>query len=170
MIFMDVRMPPGMDGIRASAKIWENHPDIEIVICTAHSDYTWGEMVKEIGASDKLQFLRKPFDMVTVQQMALACLKRMEAREQEERQRLQQQMELADHEKIGDQFRTRCQDMNAHLAAAIDALAKLEQCIHNPDNKKLVAQDGDGAAPMAELTGRVLSELEFVRKQLTELI
>lgn len=84
MIFMDVRMPPGMDGIQASAQIWERHPDVELVICTAHSDYSWGEMVKEIGASDKLQFLRKPFDMVTVQQMALACVKKHEARLEEE--------------------------------------------------------------------------------------
>lgn len=84
MIFMDVRMPPGMDGIQASARIWEKHPSVELVICTAHSDYSWGEMVKEIGASDKLQFLRKPFDMVTVQQMALACVKKHEAIQQEQ--------------------------------------------------------------------------------------
>ncbi len=84
LIFMDVRMPPGMDGIQASARIWERHPEVELVICTAHSDYSWGEMVKEIGASDKLQFLRKPFDMVTVQQMALACVKKYEARLEEE--------------------------------------------------------------------------------------
>lgn len=81
LIFMDVRMPPGMDGIQAAGKIWENHPDPELVICTAHSDYTWGEIIKEVGASGKLQFLRKPFDMVTVQQMALGCLKKFEERE-----------------------------------------------------------------------------------------
>jgi len=78
LIFMDVRMPPGMDGIKAASKIWQKHPDPELVICTAHSDYTWGEIVKEVGASGKLQFLRKPFDMVTVQQMALSCFKTTE--------------------------------------------------------------------------------------------
>jgi len=80
LIFMDVRMPPGMDGIKAASKIWQKHPDPELVICTAHSDYTWGEIVKEVGASGKLQFLRKPFDMVTVQQMALSCSKKIEER------------------------------------------------------------------------------------------
>jgi len=78
LIFMDVRMPPGMDGIKAASKIWQKHPDPELVICTAHSDYTWGEIVKEVGASGKLQFLRKPFDMVTVQQLALSCSKKIE--------------------------------------------------------------------------------------------
>ncbi len=80
LIFMDVRMPPGMDGIKAASKIWQKHPDPELVICTAHSDYTWGEIVREVGASGKLQFLRKPFDMVTVQQMALSCFKKQEER------------------------------------------------------------------------------------------
>ncbi len=78
VVFMDVRMPPGMDGIKAAAEIWKRHPDTEMVICSAHSDYSWNDMLKEIGISDKLQFLRKPFDMVTVQQLALSCSKKWE--------------------------------------------------------------------------------------------
>lgn len=77
VIFMDVRMPPGLDGIKASSAIWRRFPDTEIVICSAHSDYSWAEMLAEIGATDKLQFLRKPFDMVTVQQLALSLQQEM---------------------------------------------------------------------------------------------
>src|SRR5579863_989880 len=44
MAFVDVRMPPGWDGIETTAKIWEHDPDIQIVICTAYCDYSWSEM------------------------------------------------------------------------------------------------------------------------------
>src|ERR1700728_2434552 len=44
MAFVDVRMPPGWDGVETTQHIWESDPDIQIVICTAHSDYTWNEM------------------------------------------------------------------------------------------------------------------------------
>src|SRR5215472_11595788 len=37
MAFMDVRMPPGWDGIETTNRIWEVDPDIQIVICTAYS-------------------------------------------------------------------------------------------------------------------------------------
>ncbi len=78
LIFMDVRMPPGIDGVKAASAIWKRHPLTEIVICSAHSDYTWSDIVREFGATDKLQFLRKPFDMVSVQQLALSCTKKWE--------------------------------------------------------------------------------------------
>ena len=71
LIFMDVRMPPGWDGIETIQRIWEHHADTEVVICTAFSDYSWEDIQKKLGVSDRLMFLRKPFDKVAVQQMAL---------------------------------------------------------------------------------------------------
>ncbi|SRR5581483_95714 len=70
MAFMDVRMPPGWDGIETTAKIWEVDPDLQIVICTAYSDYSWDEMLKKLGQSDRLVILKKPFDNVEVLQLA----------------------------------------------------------------------------------------------------
>jgi DNA-binding NtrC family response regulator len=40
MAFIDVRMPPGWDGIETTAKIWEIDPELQVVICTAYSDYS----------------------------------------------------------------------------------------------------------------------------------
>lgn len=71
LIFMDVRMPPGMDGIQTIKKIWENHPFVEIVICTAYSDYSWEEILSELGHSDKLLFMKKPFDATALKQTTL---------------------------------------------------------------------------------------------------
>ena len=72
MAFVDVRMPPGMDGIETTVKIWEGAPDTQIVICTAYSDYSWDEMIGKVGYSDKLVLLKKPFDNVEVLQLACA--------------------------------------------------------------------------------------------------
>jgi DNA-binding NtrC family response regulator len=41
MAFVDVRMPPGWDGIETVARMWEVQPDLQVVICTAYSDYSW---------------------------------------------------------------------------------------------------------------------------------
>ncbi|MGH7970408.1 MAG: response regulator, partial [Limisphaerales bacterium] len=46
LAFMDVRMPPGWDGIETIARIWKEHPGIQVVICTAYSDYSWEDILR----------------------------------------------------------------------------------------------------------------------------
>ncbi len=72
LAFIDVRMPPGWDGIEATARIWERDPDLQVVICTAYSDYSWSDMLHKLGHSDRLVVLKKPFDNIEVQQLASA--------------------------------------------------------------------------------------------------
>jgi diguanylate cyclase (GGDEF)-like protein len=72
LIFMDVRMPPGMDGVQTIEKIWGINPYIEVVICTAYSDYSWDQILYKFGQTDHLLFIKKPFDNVSVKQIALA--------------------------------------------------------------------------------------------------
>ena len=72
MAFVDVRMPPGWDGIETVTRIWQHDSDIQIVICTAYSDYSWGEMLAKLGRSDRLVILKKPFDTIEVLQLASA--------------------------------------------------------------------------------------------------
>ncbi|MDR8391576.1 response regulator [Aliifodinibius sp. S!AR15-10] len=71
LIFMDVRMPPGMDGVQTIQKIWAKYPYIEMVICTAYSDYSWDQIIESLGNSDKLLFMKKPFDATALKQTAL---------------------------------------------------------------------------------------------------
>ena len=71
MAFVDMRMPPGMDGVETIKKLWELDADLQVVICTAHSEYTWQDLAK-LGSSDRLLVLKKPFDLVEVRQMAEA--------------------------------------------------------------------------------------------------
>jgi signal transduction histidine kinase/AmiR/NasT family two-component response regulator len=72
MAFVDVRMPPGWDGIETTAHIWAIDPDLQIVLCTAYSDYSWDQMIAKLGHSDRLLILKKPFDNVEALQMANA--------------------------------------------------------------------------------------------------
>lgn len=76
LAFVDIRMPPGWDGIETIKHIWEINKDIQIVICTAYSDYSWEETVKHLGKTDNLLILKKPFDNVSVRQLACALTKK----------------------------------------------------------------------------------------------
>lgn len=70
--FVDVRMPPGWDGVQTIKEIWKVDPDLHCVICTAYSDYSWDETVAELGQTDKLLILKKPFDPAEIRQVASA--------------------------------------------------------------------------------------------------
>ena len=72
MAFVDVRMPPGWDGIETIQRIWQEYPDLQVVICTAYSDYSWKDIVKKLGKTEKLLILKKPFDEIEVYQLASA--------------------------------------------------------------------------------------------------
>jgi len=72
LAFVDVRMPPGWDGIETVARIWQKFPELPVVICTAYSDYSWLEMTSKLGHSDNLVILRKPFEAIEVLQLAHA--------------------------------------------------------------------------------------------------
>ncbi|MCW8929964.1 MAG: response regulator [Gammaproteobacteria bacterium] len=72
IVFMDVRMPPGWSGIETIQHIWKKHPEIEMVICTAFSDYTWDDFSEILGLSHRLLLLKKPFDTMEAKQIALS--------------------------------------------------------------------------------------------------
>jgi signal transduction histidine kinase len=72
MAFIDVRMPPGWDGVETTLKLWEVDPDIQIVLCTAYSDYSWRQIGEIITTPERLLILKKPFDTIEVLQFARA--------------------------------------------------------------------------------------------------
>ena len=72
LAFVDVRMPPGFDGIETLSRMWQKDPDLQAVICSAHSDYSWDDIFARFGQTDRLLILKKPFDAVEVRQLAYA--------------------------------------------------------------------------------------------------
>ena len=82
MAFVDMRMPPGWDGVKTIQRLWEADPFLEVVICSAYSDYSWHGFVEELGLSDRYLIIRKPFDNSEVLQAAASlCQKRRLKRE-----------------------------------------------------------------------------------------
>ena len=72
MAFVDMRMPPGWNGLDTIARIWKEYPELQVVICTAYSDHSWDEIVERLGCTDQLLILKKPFDNVEVRQLVYA--------------------------------------------------------------------------------------------------
>jgi diguanylate cyclase (GGDEF)-like protein len=70
LAFVDMRMPPGWDGVQTIQKLWEADPQLHVVICSAYSAYSWKEIAAKLGASDRLLILKKPFDELEVFQIA----------------------------------------------------------------------------------------------------
>ncbi len=72
LAFIDMRMPPGWNGIETIEHIWKIDPALQIVICSAYSDHSWAEISQRLGNNDRLLILKKPFDNVEILQMAYA--------------------------------------------------------------------------------------------------
>ncbi len=72
LAFVDMRMPPGWDGVTTIQELWKVYPDLEVVICTAYSDHSWSSIVEALGRTDRLLILKKPCDNVEVLQLATA--------------------------------------------------------------------------------------------------
>ncbi len=76
--FVDVRMPPGIDGVETAQRLRALDPDLQIVLCTAYSDYSLGDIARQFPECDGLMILKKPFDPVEVQQLARALGRKWE--------------------------------------------------------------------------------------------
>jgi CheY-like chemotaxis protein len=121
MAFVDMRMPPGWDGIETTLRIWELDPRVQIVICTAYSDQSWESITRRLGHSDRLLILKKPFDNIEVLQVASALTEKWRLAEIATRrvQDLETQLER----------RTRdLQHSNAQLAVANEQLGLQTDC------------------------------------------
>ncbi|HEV7300570.1 MAG TPA: EAL domain-containing protein [Tepidisphaeraceae bacterium] len=68
--FVDMRMPPGWDGLQTIEQFWRADPQLQVVICSAYSDHSWNDISRTLGYTDRLLILKKPFDPVEVSQLA----------------------------------------------------------------------------------------------------
>jgi len=145
MAFVDVRMPPGIDGICTIKSIWERLPGLPCVICTAFSDYNWEDISAHLGGSGNLYILKKPFDAVEVLQMAQAIAEKADLT------RLAGQARQAIEEKLEKLLAAECalRESNTELLTAKRNLeaqaAELESRTHQLEAAKLVAESANHA-------------------------
>ncbi|TGX50467.1 GGDEF domain-containing response regulator [Sphingomonas gei] len=74
--FIDVRMPPGIDGKETARRIRALDPDINLVIVTGYSDFSPVEISRAAGPADKIFYIAKPFQAEEVLQTATALAQR----------------------------------------------------------------------------------------------
>ncbi|MEO7730909.1 MAG: ATP-binding protein [Kofleriaceae bacterium] len=78
LAFVDMRMPPGWDGLETIERIWQVDPALQIVICSAYSDHSWSDLRARLGPRESLLILKKPFETVEVVQCAHALTAKWE--------------------------------------------------------------------------------------------
>ena len=78
LAFVDIRMPPGWDGINTIKELWKIDSELQIVICTAYSDFSWQEMFEELSGSENFLILSKPFEAVEARQLVASLTKKWE--------------------------------------------------------------------------------------------
>ncbi|OYW76472.1 MAG: hypothetical protein B7Z37_08540 [Verrucomicrobia bacterium 12-59-8] len=116
MAFVDVRMPPGWDGIETTRQIWQVCPDMQIVICTAYADCCWSEVQEQIKPRDRMLILKKPFDIVEVLQLAISLTEKS-------RLLLESKSHLQDLEQ---RVKMRTQELEASQQAAFEKASLLD--------------------------------------------
>jgi CheY-like chemotaxis protein len=74
--FVDIRMPPGIDGLETAKRLRQVHPSINIVIVTGYSDHTPAQIAQQVGRIDGLFYLVKPFHPDEILQLAVTLIHR----------------------------------------------------------------------------------------------
>lgn len=139
--FVDVRMPPGWDGIETISRIWKEFPDLQMVVCTAYSDYSWDEIAKTIGNTDQMLVLKKPFDNVEVLQMAHALARKWELTQIAHRQ-------MEDLEALVDQRTAELRTANDELTSEVAERTMAEAALRHSEERFSKAFHGS-PLPMA---------------------
>jgi PAS domain S-box-containing protein len=119
LAFVDVRMPPGWDGVETIQRLWKVDPNLQVVICTAFSDYSWKDIRNKLGHSDNLLVLKKPFDSIEVVQIAYALTRKWLVSRQA-------QVRLDDLDAMVEARTAELQAANATLKKAFEERAKIE--------------------------------------------
>jgi len=121
--------------VETTRKIWAVDPELQIVLCTAYSDYSWNEMFEKIGDCDGLVILKKPFDATEALQLAHALTEKWWLHRQSMRKM----------EELDNMIRERTaavQSANAELASANQCLL---QEVQRANQLALTASAGNKA-------------------------
>ncbi len=139
LAFVDMRMPEGWDGAQTIEHLWQQDPQLQVVVCTAYSDYSWDELLERLHAHDRLLILKKPFDNIEVQQMANTLLTKWEMTE-----RASIQMSHLEH--LVDQRTDQFKQASEALQREIDERKQLESQLVQSEKLASLGQLAAGVA------------------------
>ncbi|VVO75571.1 ATP-binding protein [Pseudomonas fluorescens] len=139
LAFVDMRMPDGWDGAKTIEHLWQQDPQLQVVVCTAYSDYSWDELLDRLQAHDRLLILKKPFDNIEVQQMANTLLTKWQMTE-----RASLQMHHLEH--LVDQRTAQFKQASMALQREIDERKQLESQLVQSEKLASLGQLAAGVA------------------------
>ncbi len=128
MAFVDVRMPPGWDGIETTAQLWRADPDLQVILCTAYSDYSWKDLRARLGTTDRMVILKKPFDAIEVLQLANTLAEKWALLQQS-------RLKIRDLERVIGERTQELQTFNEQLRAEVRQRQTTEQELRGTQEK-----------------------------------
>ena len=192
LAFVDMRMPEGWDGAQTIEHLWQADPRLQVVVCTAYSDYSWDELLDRLQAHDRVLILKKPFDNVEVQQMANTLLAKWDMteraslqmnhlehlvqREVDERKQLESQ--LVQSEKLASlgqlaagvahEINNPIGFISSNLGTLDGYFQQLQEMLDAYGQAETLIQAGEWAERLQQVRERI--ELDFLREDIPQLI
>ncbi len=141
LAFVDMRMPPGWDGLQTIERLFASHGEsaLQVVICTAYSDHSWEDIQRRAGHTDRLLILKKPFDSIEIRQVAHALTEksRLEA---------QQSRRFAELDELVNRRTAELEAANAKLQQQIAERDRIEVELRMAQKLEAVGQLASGIA------------------------
>jgi len=156
LAFVDIRMPPGIDGVETTSRLWKADEDLQVVLCSAYADYSWEEVAQKLGINQRLLILRKPFDNIEVRQMAHALAQKWDLSRQSRRR----------EEELAQAVAARTKELeatHARLRQELEDRARLETKLLQSQRREALGRLASGMA------NEISSPLGFVSTNLNHL-
>lgn len=78
-VFVDMRMPPGWDGMMTMENLWALDDGLQLVMCSAYADYSPGQVARRLGCSGRFYTLQKPFQLSDLRELMRDLAEKWEA-------------------------------------------------------------------------------------------